>query len=132
MNKKDIRWKQRFENYKKALALLEDGMKVKDPSLLERAGLIQVFEMSFELAWKTLKDYLEDKGHLLTAPRDVLKQAFQDGIIEEGETWLKALSDRNLTTHLYNEAKASELLSAIRKDHLPLLIALKKHLENEF
>jgi nucleotidyltransferase substrate binding protein (TIGR01987 family) len=77
--KLDIRWKQRFVHYKKAFALLEQTIDISDPSDAERAGLIQFFEMSFELAWKVLKDYLEEEGFRVINPRDTVKQAFQAG-----------------------------------------------------
>ncbi|WP_200086690.1 HI0074 family nucleotidyltransferase substrate-binding subunit [Salicibibacter cibi] len=64
---------------------------------MERAGLIQLFEVTFELAWKVFKDYLEAEGYIMKSPRQTIKQAFQMGIIEDGHTWIDALSDRNLT-----------------------------------
>ncbi|QQR55468.1 nucleotidyltransferase substrate binding protein [Candidatus Peregrinibacteria bacterium] len=131
MNKKSIRWQQRYENYIRALKQLEEAAEIIQPSPVEQAGLIQFFEMTFELAWKTLKDHLESKGQLLVSPRDVLKQAFQNGLIQDGEQWLKALQSRNLTAHLYDEKKALELFSEIKTNYLPILIDLRNHLKNE-
>ena len=104
---------------------------MKTPSKLEKAGIIQFFEMSMELAWKTLKDYLEDQGKVLHSPKDILKQAFQDELIVEGALWLKALEDRNLSTHLYDEETANKLDQAIRERYLPQLKALYEHLHTE-
>ncbi|OGJ43798.1 nucleotidyltransferase [Candidatus Peregrinibacteria bacterium RIFCSPLOWO2_02_FULL_48_14] len=131
MNQKAIRWKQRFQNFEKALKQLEAASQVKTPSKLEKAGIIQFFEMSMELAWKTLKDYLEDQGKVLHSPKDILKQAFQDELIVEGALWLKALEDRNLSTHLYDEETANKLDQAIRERYLPQLKALYEHLHTE-
>lgn len=128
---KDIRWKQRFKNYERAVKELEAGLEVSAPSKLEKAGIVQFFEMSMELAWKTLKDYLEDQGKVLHAPKEILKQAFQDEILEEGAVWLKALEDRNLSSHLYDETKANELNQDIRKLYFPQLKALYEYLRNE-
>ena len=131
MNQKAIRWKQSFQNFEKALKQLEAASQVKTPSKLEKAGIIQFFEMSMELAWKTLKDYLEDQGKVLHSPKDILKQAFQDELIVEGALWLKALEDRNLSTHLYDEETANKLDQAIRERYLPQLKALYEHLHTE-
>jgi len=76
---KEIRWKQRFVNFDKAFQALERTVAIENPSEAERGGLIQFFEMAFELSWKTLKDYLEAGGFQVKSPRDVLKQAFQSG-----------------------------------------------------
>jgi nucleotidyltransferase substrate binding protein (TIGR01987 family) len=80
---KDIRWKQRFQNFEKAFHLLEVSKKISNPSDTERVGLIQFFEVSFELAWKTLKDYLESQGFQVNSPRETIKQAFQMNLLQE-------------------------------------------------
>ncbi len=120
----DVRWKQRFANYKKAYALLEQTIAIEDPSDAERAGLIQFFEMSFELAWKVLKDYLEQEGFTVASPRDSIKQAFQAGLIVDGHTWLEALQDRNLTVHTYEEKIALAVEKKIREAYFPALTTL--------
>ncbi len=120
----DIRWKQRFAHYKKAYALLAQTIAIADPSEAERAGLIQFFEMSFELAWKVLKDYLEEEGFSVTSPRDTVKQAFQAGLIADGHTWLEALKDRNLTVHTYEEKLAIAVEKRIRYGYFPILAKL--------
>lgn len=118
---KDIRWKQRFTNYEKAFRLLENTLLIQKPSEAERAGLIQFFEMTFELAWKLLKDYQEEEGFTIKSPRDAIKQAFQAGFIKDGHTWIDALNDRNLTVHTYEEAIAIEVENSIRNSYFPLL-----------
>ncbi len=100
------RWKQRFQNFERAFLLLETVIKIPRPSVVERAGMIQFFEVSFELGWKVLKDYLEDGGYLVKSPREAIKLGFQQGIVVNGEQRLQALSDRNLTVHIYNETQA--------------------------
>lgn len=121
---KEIRWKQRFQNFEKVFSQLESSLKIKNPSEVERAGLIQFFELSFELAWKTLKDYLESQGLITQSPRETLKQAFQANLIQEGHGWLEALDNRNLTTHIYDEAIAQKVESLIRERYLLLLKTL--------
>jgi nucleotidyltransferase substrate binding protein (TIGR01987 family) len=122
--KQDIRWKQRFAHYKKAYALLNQTIAIEAPSDAERAGLIQFFEMSFELGWKVLKDYLEEEGFSVISPRDAVKQAFQAGLIVDGHTWLEALKDRNLTVHTYEEKIAIAVEKKIRDTYFPALARL--------
>lgn len=121
----DIRWKQRFAHYKKAFALLEQTMTIEAPSDAERAGLIQFFEMSFELAWKVLKDYLEEEGfNTIASPRQAVKQAFQTGLIRDGHIWMEALKDRILTVHTYEEKIAIAVEKKIRNSYFPVLAEL--------
>ncbi len=85
MNSKQIRWQQRFNNYSKSFKALERAVEIINPNEAEKGGIIQFYEVTFELAWKTLKDYLEAEGYLLKSPRETLKQAFQNEIINDGE-----------------------------------------------
>lgn len=123
-NDEDIRWQQRFINYKKAYTLLEETIRIDSPSDAERAGLIQFFEMSFELAWKLLKDYLEAEGFIIKSPRAAIKQAFQSGLVSDGHPWMNALQDRNLTAHTYDESTAIEVEKQIREVYFPILAEL--------
>ena len=81
MNSKEIRWKQRFQNFEKAFLLLEKYVDITKPSEIERAGIIQFFKMAFELSWQLMKNYLESKGFILQSPRDSIKQAMQSNLI---------------------------------------------------
>ncbi|GAE94797.1 nucleotidyltransferase [Gracilibacillus boraciitolerans JCM 21714] len=128
---KDIRWKQRFENFEKSFKLLEKYSKETISTELERAGIIQFFETTFELAWKVLKDYLEAEGYPAKSPRESIKQAFQIDIIEDGHLWMEALSKRNLTTHTYDQELAEQLVIEIQNKFLPLLIKLYDKLVKE-
>jgi nucleotidyltransferase substrate binding protein (TIGR01987 family) len=125
---KDIRWRQRFENFEKTYKLLEKYSKEDNKSELEKAGIIQFFEMTFELAWKVLKDYLEAQGFIVKSPRETIKQAFQMGIIEDGHLWMEALSKRNLTTHTYDEAFAEKLVEEIKHSYFPIFKSLYEKL----
>lgn len=118
---KDIRWKQRFRNYKKAYLLLERNLNIAEPSEVERAGIIQFFEMAFELAWKLMKDYLEEEGFVVNSPKEAIKRAFQSDIIKDGHTWIDALNDRKLTTHIYEEETAVIVTEKIKENYFPLL-----------
>ncbi|SDO04011.1 nucleotidyltransferase substrate binding protein [Alkalicoccus daliensis] len=125
---KDVRWKQRFENFEKSYLLLEKYAQQNLQNELERAGVIQFFEMTFELSLKILKDYLEMEGYLVQSPRQAIKQAFQIELIQDGHVWLDALSKRNLITHTYNDALAEKLTKEIKEIYLPELRILYKAL----
>ena len=118
---KNIRWKQRFQNFEKAFHQLESARKIAKLSDIERAGLIQFFEVTFELAWKTLKDYLESQGVRVDSPRETIKQAFQMNLIQNGHVWMDALENRNLTTHTYDEAISLKVEHLIKEKYFPLL-----------
>jgi nucleotidyltransferase substrate binding protein (TIGR01987 family) len=124
MSNQDIRWKQRAEQFGKAFGLLQSAINLEKLSIIERAGLIQFFEMAFELSWKLLKDYQEAEGYTINSPRDAIKQAFQSGLISKGHDWIDALDDRNLTTHIYNEQIAIAVEQKIRQVYYPLLQSL--------
>lgn len=120
----DTRWHQRFDQFDRAFRLLQQALAIESPSVVERAGVVQFFEISLELAWKLLKDYQEAEGYSIASPRDAIKQAFQSGLVADGHGWINALTDRNLTTHTYNEKTAVEVDDKIRGAYFPLLLAL--------
>lgn len=127
MKTDDIRWEQRLENYNKAMQYLADGVAIQAPDMLQKAGIIQLFEISFELAWKLLKDYLEEQGFVdINTPRSAIKKAFEIGLIQDGHVWLSLLNDRNLTTHTYDEAKASALKTIIANTYFPIMETLRQ------
>lgn len=120
----ELRWQQRFQNFSRSFLLLEQSTELENPSVIERAGMIQFFEVSFEQSWKVLKDFLEEEGFTVKSPRDAIKTAFQYGFIENAEVWLEALKDRNLTTHTYDEATADKVENNIKLRYYPILKSL--------
>lgn len=132
MENNDIRWVQRFSNFEKALKYLEEAMAIAKPDIIQRAGLIQFFEMSCELAWKTMKDYLEEQGFTeIKSPRDTVKKAFEIGIIADGHAWIQLLTDRNLTTHTYDEETSKQVEMLIHEHYYILLKELHNYLKNK-
>ncbi len=126
----DIRWKQRLSNFQKSLAHLAEAVEIEVPSIIQQAGTIQFFEMSFELAWKTLKDYLEEQGFSdIKSPKSTIKKAFEIDLIEDGHAWLEALENRNLAAHTYDDETAKEIYELICDSYFPLLETLKNKLE---
>ncbi|KYH34732.1 nucleotidyltransferase substrate binding protein like protein [Clostridium tepidiprofundi DSM 19306] len=130
-NLKDIRWRQRFENFEKSYKLLEKYSKQEIKTELEKAGIIQFFEMTFELAWKVLKDYLEAEEFIVKSPREAIKKAFQIGLIDNGHIWIDALSNRNLTVHTYDEDLSDEMFKKIIEVYFIELKKLYEKLSKE-
>ena len=117
----DIRWKQRFQNYKKALITLENAVKLaefRDLTDLEKQGFIQGFEFTFELAWNVMKDYLEEQGISgIIGSKGAVRHAFDKGLIENGQSWMDMIKDRNLASHSYDEETAKGLITAIMDNY---------------
>ncbi|ABR46432.1 nucleotidyltransferase substrate binding protein, HI0074 family [Alkaliphilus metalliredigens QYMF] len=128
---KNVRWKQRFINFEKSYNLLNQYINQPIETELERAGIIQFFEISFELSWKLMKDYLESQELSVKSPRETIKQAFQIGLIDDGHIWIDALSDRNLTVHTYDEKLARKMVDDIAKVYFPELKKLYHKLVKE-
>ncbi|MES2877350.1 MAG: nucleotidyltransferase substrate binding protein [Pseudomonadota bacterium] len=124
----DIRWKQRFSNYLKALQTLAEAVELAQQrplTKLEQQGLIQGFEFTHELAWNVLKDYLEAQGFVgLIGSRNATRQAFKDVLIEDGEAWMDMIKARNLTSHTYNPDIASGIAGDILTRFYPAFSAM--------
>ena len=117
-----VRWKQRFQNFDRAVILLREPIArgVATLSVLEREGTIQRFEVAIELAWKTLRDYLEYEGETLevVTPRNVIKEAFSARVIADGQVWMDMLDHRNLLSHTYDQTVFEKAVLAIRDRYL--------------
>ena len=129
MNAEDVRWKQRYANYKKAVMQLTEFVEKPDLNKFEAQGLIQCFEYTFELAWKTAKDYLEAQGFVVRSPRQTIQLAFQTELIADGHVWIDALEKRNLMAHTYDENTTKEAERLIRVNYYSMLKALQDELE---
>jgi nucleotidyltransferase substrate binding protein (TIGR01987 family) len=137
-NLKDIRWQQRFENFEKAFFLLRDVFLEKEYfSNLEKEGIVQRFEFTFELAWKTIKDYLESTGLEIATitPKNIIKEAFSAKIIMDGEIWIDMLEKRNDVFDDYSEIAFSKTVKTIQIDYLKVLndlyVFLKRITKND-
>lgn len=129
----DIRWKQRFDNYCRALHQLTQAVELsrqRPLSALEQQGLIQGFEFTHELAWNVLKDFLEHEGFQgLIGSRSTTREAFKLGLVEDGQTWMDMIEGRNLTSHTYNRELAEALVGDILGKFYPSLIALQAKMQ---
>ena len=118
---KDVRWKQRFANFQKAFSQLTKFIDKAELSELEEQGLIKAFECTFELAWTTLKDFLEYRGQSdIYGSRDAIRKAFQLNLIDDGEDWMDMLISRNRTSHTYNKETADEICRAVKNVYYSL------------
>ena len=121
----DVRWRQRFQNFDRAFALLSEALD-RGPgglSALEKEGTVQRFEYCFELAWKTLKDYLMESGVVISpvTPRQVIKDAFAARLLDDGQLWMDMLVERNLLAHTYDKVVFDKAVDAIHARYLPAL-----------
>lgn len=131
----NIRWKQRFENLKKAninLVETSDCIKANGINKIYIMALIQAFEISFELGWKTIKDYLEYNGIHADTPRASIKEAYSANIINDGQSWIEMMETRNKTSHTYKEDFANQTALEILNNYIPLLLELEKFLEPKY
>ena len=113
------RYEERFKDFDKALKKLKEAFLV-EPTEIIIDGTLQRYEFTFELAWKTIKDYLEYNGIVdnVSSPRNVIQQAFQSKIIKNADIWIEMMLDRNILSHLYDEIKSREIYDNIKKKYL--------------
>ena len=118
----DIRWKQRFQNFEKAFLQLKEAIEKENLNELEKNGLIQRFEFTIDLAWKVMKDFLEDKGFSFKpSPKDVLRQAQQAGYITYAQTLIDGITIRNDLSHDYSMEKFESAVTEVSNDIFPAL-----------
>ena len=132
----DVRWKQRFQSFCKAFSQLSQAADLaarRSLSELEQQGMIQAFEFTHELAWNTMKDFLESRGATeLYGSKDATREAFARGLIADGNEWMDMIQARNRSSHTYNERIANEVASAILSSFVPQFEAfLRKFSELE-
>ena len=126
----DIRWQQRFVNYTRALEQLERFFEPPALNEREQQGLIKAFEYPFELAWNTLRDLLRSQGNeSLLGSRDTLREAFRLELLQDGESWMLMIQDRNLTSHTYNRATADAIAANIQNHYLGCFQSMRTRLQ---
>ena len=124
-----LRWHYRFDNFKRAYVLLRESIELTGEralSQLEKEGIIQRFEYTIELSWKTMKDYLESQNVVFeqVTPRAVVKEAFAAKLISDGQTWMNALDARNKMSHTYDFKQFEDVIHAIQQHYLAAVEAL--------
>jgi nucleotidyltransferase substrate binding protein (TIGR01987 family) len=121
MENKDARWKQRFQNFEKAALFFETTVDKERYTPIEVGGLVQAFEFTFELGWKTIKDFLYDQRLNTNYPRETIKEGFQTQIIEDGHTWRQMLEKRNELSQIYDEEIAKLAVELIDHQYYPAI-----------
>jgi len=126
----DTRWKQRFDNYSKAVGQLTRFLEKSELNELESQGLVQCFEYTYELAWNTIKDFFEAQGEVgILGSRDAFRLAFQRGLVENGEAWMDMIRSRQRTSHTYNEAVVQAITHDIVTVYFAEFTKLRQRLE---
>ena len=120
-----ISWRWQLNNYTLALQRLGDAVELagmRPLSLLEQLGVIRIFECSHELAWHVLKDYFSWQGNsAITGSRDVTREAYSKGLLDDGEAWMSMIKSRNLSSHTYNQNVADAIADAVVSQYYPLM-----------
>lgn len=124
------RFNERKKEFSNALLRLHEALKEEETEIVID-GVLHRFEFTFELAWKSMKDYLEYMGVInkVGSPREIIKSAFEYGLIEQGEEWIKMMLSRNALSHLYDEQTSRDIYNDIKDKYIKLLSDLNKKLE---
>ncbi|HNR80864.1 MAG TPA: nucleotidyltransferase substrate binding protein [Candidatus Pacearchaeota archaeon] len=126
------RWQQRLKDFEKSAARLKEAASKKEFSDLEKDGVIQRFEFTFELAWKTLKDYLENQGFSgIASPKKALQKSFSMDLASDGNVWINMLEDRNRMSHPYSRAASEKIFQNIKKYYVPAIDELAANLKKQ-
>ena len=133
--KEDIRWIQRFSNLKKALSNLDEAVKLSEErelTKLEKQGLIQSFEYTYELAWNTIRDFYRSKGEVdIQGSRDAFRLAFERGLIRDGQVFMNMIKSRQLSSYTYNEETADDIYQDIVNHYFCAFQELVERLQQE-
>ena len=125
-----LNWPLRFQKFETAFGELQKAVLIKDMDFIQRAGLVQIFEFTFELGWKTMKDYLFEMENIsVNSPRQVIQQAVSVGLLEDGYEWIDALTVRNQMAHTYSEQDSLDAESSIKHSYFQLLERLRDKLK---
>ena len=121
----DERYKQRRKSFEFVVSRLQEALN-EQPSELVIDGVLHRFEFTFELAWKTMKNYLEYMGVMARtgSPREVIKNAFEYGIIDDGEEWIDMMLSRNYLSHIYDEKQSRDIYSRVKEKYAKLFVDL--------
>ncbi|MFZ9738835.1 MAG: nucleotidyltransferase substrate binding protein [Prochlorotrichaceae cyanobacterium] len=126
----DVRWRQRFQNYQKALNQLRKFIEKGELNELEQQGLIKAFEYTYELAWKVMKDYYEAQGEIgIQGSRDAIRLAFQRGLIEAGDEWMMMIKSRVNSVHTYNQVLAEQVSQDIQNVYFSLFVTFEEKMQ---
>ena len=124
------RFNERKEEFFNALNRLQEALNLEADDIIID-GVLHRFEFTFELSWKTIKDYLEYLGitEKIGSPREIIQLAFKQGIISDGDDWLQMMLSRNLLSHMYDESASRDIYEKIKNEYIKLFVDLKEKFE---
>lgn len=127
---------KKYDNFCRALANLKEGAKLEAPyTVVEQTGIVGLFAICFEQAWKLMKELLEEHGRFeekIGSPRAIIKIAYQCGMLCDSEGWLALLEARNVLAHTYSDEQARYVIGKIKTEYMPLFEGLKAELEQNW
>lgn len=127
---------KKFDNFKASLNNLKDIYSCNEPySNLEITGMVALYEICFEQAWKAMKEILENGGYAEGAsgsPKTILKTAYAAGMINDEGLWMRALTARNNVAHAYNETIAMDIVNQAKDQYYDMFVRLRQTIENEW
>ena len=125
------RFTQRKTEFSNAYERLKEALREEESEIVID-GALHRFEFTFELAWKSLKDYLEYMGltEKTGSPREIIQQAFKQGILEDGESWINMMLSRNTLSHLYDEKSSRDVFNKIKEEYINLFDKLNEKYKN--
>ncbi len=128
-----MRWKQRLENFVKALRQLTEVVELQEQrplSNIEKQGFVKAFEFTHELAWNVMKDFFTYQGNnQIMGSRDATREAFQHHMIADGDSWMDMIRTRNLAVHTYDEATVNEVITKTKTRYYPLFVAFSERMQ---
>lgn len=127
---------KKYDNFCKALANLKVGSQLSEPyTVVEQTGIVGLFEICFEQAWKLMKELLEEHGRFeerIGSPKAIIKIAYQCGMINDCEGWLELLESRNILTHIYSDEQALYVIRKLKTDYIALFETLKNEIDSRW
>ena len=127
---------KKYDNFCKALANLKVGSQLSEPyTVVEQTGIVGLFEICFEQAWKLMKELLEEHGRFeerIGSPKAIIKIAYQCGMINDCEGWLELLESRNILAHIYSDEQALYVIRKLKTDYIALFETLKNEIDSRW
>lgn len=127
---------KKYDNFCKALSNLQEASKLQEPyTIVEQTGIVGLFEICFEQAWKLMKETLENHGRFedkIGSPKAIIKIAYQCKMIENQEEWLELLESRNILAHTYSDEQSLYVIRKLKNNYILLFENLKKELDENW
>lgn len=127
---------KKYDSFCAALENLKDIYNYEEPyENVVLTGLVALYEICFEQAWKAMKELLDNNGApkaMNESPKMILKTAYQMGMIQQEDLWLEALQSRNNVTHAYNKLIALDIVHSAKALYYNMFVELKNEIEENW